>query len=285
MKLNRNRLIIILITIILVVFIISTSFYIVNMDKESDLNSNSNGYFNSNLDHNLSSNYDDLDLINRISNVSLPNGPTNKAKIDASGINSRLIGSDEKGTVEVLGPFGNINSNIKIAYLTGMHPYESKVHKALFDSIKAKNSSLKYCYYVYRTNVSSVGDEDHEGRNFGQLLAQKYVKSDVVSNNFTFVVDVHSNKGLVGGSYEKTNFVFAPGNDRKSLKLANKLISEIGGICSYVPKDQTSPPFITIPIEKAGIPTVIYESYSYEHYNKTVSLIFDLINAIDNLNF
>lgn len=286
MKLNRNSLIIIL-TSILVVFIISTSFYIVNMNKESNFNFNfnSNDSSDSNSNYNLNSSSNDLELINQISNVSLPSGPTNKAKINTCGINSRLLGNDEMGTVEVLGPFGNIKSNIKIAYLTGMHPYESKVHKALFDSIKAKNSSLKYCYYVYKTNVSSVGDEDHEGRNFGQLLAQKYVKPDVILNNFTFVVDVHSNKGLVGGSYEKTNFVFAPGNDRKSLKLANKLISEIGGICSYVPKDQTSPPFITIPIEKAGIPTVIYESYSYEHYNKTVSLIFDLINAIDNLNF
>lgn len=270
MDLSRKSILTIIITTVVIILIISSALIIVNKNFIKDSNDM------------LTLNSKNVD---EVANVSLPDGPTASANIYTSGVNSQLIGSDEKGTVELLGPFGNTSSNIKIAYLTGMHPLESKVHKALFDSLKAKNSSLKYCYYVYRTNVTLNPEDGSEGRMNGQLLAQKYVAPDVTSKNYTFVVDVHGNQGLVGGSYEETNFVFAPANDEKSIKFANTLISQINGICSYVPKDQSSPPFITIPIAESGIPVVIYESYSYEPYNKTVSLIFDLIDSVDNLSF
>ncbi len=220
-----------------------------------------------------------------ISNISLPDGPTTEAKIDTTGVNSKLIGKDEKGTVEILGPFGNPNSNIKIAYLTGMHPLESKAHKALFDLIKFKNSSLNYCYYVYRTNVTLNYQEDNDGRMNGQLLAQKYVAPDVISKKYNLVIDIHSNSGMNGGNYEKTNFIFAPGNDEKSLKIANSLISQIDGLCNYVPISQTSPPFITIPVEESGTPAIIYETWSYEDYNSTVKLLSSLVDKVDNLSF
>ena len=71
-----------------------------------------------------------------------------------------LIGSNSLGTVEVLGPFGNTDSDVRIAYLIGMHPLESKAHKALFDTVLSKNDSLNYCYYVYKINVSSLDDEE-----------------------------------------------------------------------------------------------------------------------------
>ena len=86
---------------------------------------------------------------------SLPTEPTAEAKIDTSKVNSQLLGSNELGSVELIGPFGNPNSKNKITYSIGMHPWESKVHKALFDTLVSKNSSLKYCYYVYLINVSN----------------------------------------------------------------------------------------------------------------------------------
>ena len=225
------------------------------------------------------------DDLTSLSNVSLPDGPTTAAKIDTTGVNSQLLASDEKGTVEILGPFGNTNSNVKIAYLTGMHPLESKAHKALFDVIKAKSSSLNYCYYVYRTNVTLNPEDDAEGRMNGQLLAQKYVAPDIISKKYNLVVDIHGNRGMNGGSYEETNFIFAPGNDEKSLKIANVLIDEIDGFCSYVPASQTSPPYITIPVEEAGTPTIICETGSYNQYNHIVKLMTKLVENVDNLSF
>lgn len=261
MNLSTKEILIIVLTVIIIVLIMLFTVKI---------------YYNDNSKENINVN----DLIDE----DLPAVPTSEAKINTTGVNSQLIGSDEKGTVEILGPFGNVDSDVKIAYLTGMHPYESKAHKALFDVIKAKSSSLNYCYYVYRTNVTLDYDDD-EGRMKGQLLAQKYVAPDVISKKYDFVVDIHSNKGMNGGNYEETNFIFAPGNDEKSVRISNILISEIDDVCSYVPVSQTSPPFVTIPIEESGIPTIIYETWSYEEYEYTVKLIWSLVDSVDSLSF
>lgn len=266
MKLNKKEAIIIGIAMILIVLIISITSVIYFSNNSADSEYNSVGEIN-------------------VDNVSLPDGPTAEAKIDTADVNSRLLANDEKGTVEVLGPFGNPNSNVKIAYLTGMHPLESKAHKALFDVIKSKNSSLNYCYYVYRTNVTLNSEDDSEGRMNGQLLAQEYVAPDVISNKYNLVIDIHGNRGMNGGSYEETNFIFAPANDEKSLKVANTLISQIDGVCNYVPASQTSPPFITIPVAESGTPTIIYETWSFEDYDYTVKLVKSLVDKVDNLSF
>ena len=215
---------------------------------------------------------------------SLPDEPTAEAKIDSSKVNSELLGQNSLGSVELLGPFGNVNSDVKIAYSIGMHPWESKVHKALFDTVLAKNSSLNYCYYIYKINVSNYNTED-EGRMDGQLLAQEFVAPHIIDNDYDLFVDVHSNKGTVGGSYEKTNFVFAVGQDEKSEVIVNKILNNISELDYYFPQDQSSPPYITLPTEQAGIPTVNYETFSYESPEKTYDLVGKLVETVDNLDF
>ena len=188
------------------------------------------------------------------------------------------------GTVEIMGPFGNTSSNIRIAYLIGMHPYESKAHKALFDTVLSKNSSLRYCYYVYKINVSNP-DTDDEGRMDGQLLAQEFLAPEVIDKDYDLVVDVHSNKGMRGGTYKETNFIFAVGNDDKSNVVVNKLLSGLDELVYYFPEQQSSPPYITLPIERSGTPTINYETYCYEPMNRTYSLMNDFVNEVDNLEF
>ena len=51
------------------------------------------------------------------------------------------------------------------------------------------------------------------------------------------------------------------------------------------PEHRTSPPFITEPTAKAGIPTIVYECYSYEPMDLTYELALKLIESIDNLSF
>lgn len=215
---------------------------------------------------------------------SLPSVPTADAKIDTSNIRSQLLGQNDLGSVEMLGPFGNLNSDVKIAYSIGMHPWESKVHKALFDTLKAKNSSLNYCYYVYKINVSNPNSED-EGRMDGQLLAQEFVAPHIISNGYDLFVDVHSNKGTVAGSYEKTNFIFAVGQDKKSEVFVNALLDEMDELDYYFPQDQSSPPYITLPVEQAGTPTINYETFSYEDITVTYDLIDKFTEKLDNLDF
>ncbi len=215
---------------------------------------------------------------------SLPNEPTAEAEIDTSNVNSQLLGKNELGSVELIGPFGNPNSDRKIAYLIGMHPWESKVHKALFGTMVSKNSSLNYCYYVYKINVSNYNTED-EGRMDGQLLAQEFVAPHIISNDYDLFIDVHSNKGTVSGTYEETNFVFAVGKDEKSEAFVNKILNAVPELVYYFPNAQSSPPYITLLTEQAGIPTVNYETYSYESPERTYDLVDKLVDAVDNLEF
>ena len=215
---------------------------------------------------------------------SYPDGPTAEAKIDSSNVNSKLLGSNDLGTVELLGPFGNTNSNIKIAYSIGMHPLESKVHKALFDTVNSKSNSLNYCYYIYKINVTNY-DTDGEGRMDGQLLAQEFVAPHIISNDYDLFVDVHSNKGMISGTYEETNFVFAVGQDEKSEAFVNKILDKMPELVYYFPSAQSSPPYITLPTEQAGIPTVNYETYCYEPINTTYDLMDKFVEVVDNLEF
>ena len=215
-----------------------------------------------------------------------PQEPTDEAKVDSSLFEAELIGKNDLGTVHLHGPFGNEESDIKIAYLIGMHPLESKAHRGLFDTILDKNDSLKYCYYIYNINVTGDLDEETEGRMDGQLLAQEFAAPHIIENDYDFFADIHSNKGLKGpGTYKKTNFVFAPGFDDESTNILNVLLEKISELVYYAPEYRTSPPYITLPVVESGIPTIVYETYSYEPMEKTYDLSEKLVEAIDNLEF
>ena len=217
--------------------------------------------------------------------ISMNNSSNSNEGIDANVDDAFIINqSYPDGTVELLGPFGNPNSNIKIAYSIGMHPLESKAHKALFDTVNSKSASLNYCYYIYKINVTNY-DADDEGRMDGQLLAQEFVAPHIINNDYDLFVDVHSNKGMISGTYEETNFVFAVGQDEKSEAFVNKILNKMPELVYYFPNAQSSPPYITLPTEQAGIPTVNYETYCYEPINTTYDLMNKFVNVVDNLEF
>lgn len=262
---NKSKLILILVIILAIAIIFLGYAVSVANDGNSD---------------NISLNSSNEDYID----YSLPSEPTANAKIDTSDVGSQLLGRNDLGSVEVLGPFGNPNSDVKIAYSIGMHPWESKVHKALFDTLKSKNSSLNYCYYIYKINVSNYNTED-EGRMDGQLLAQEFVAPHIINNGYDLFVDVHSNKGTVAGTYEKTNFIFAVGQDEKSEVFVKALLNELDEIDYYFPQDQSSPPYITLPVEQEGTPTINYETFSYEDIGTTYELINKFTEKVDELDF
>lgn len=190
------------------------------------------------------------------------------------------------GSVHLHGPYGNRESKIKIAYNIGMHPLESKSHRALFETILSKSDELNYQYYIYNINVSGPLDEKTEGRMDGQLLAQEFVAPHIIDNDYDFFVDIHSNKGQRGpGKYEKTNFIFAPGFDEKSSQYMNILLDRIKELCYYAPEYRTSPEYITIPVVNSGIPTIVYETFSYESMTKTYELASLLVENVDELIF
>lgn len=213
-----------------------------------------------------------------------PEGPTDKAQVVSAQYESTLLGENDLGSVHIHGPFGDVSSEIKIAYLIGMHPLESKSHRALFEKLTSRDD-LKYCYYLYNINVNDKASET-EGRLEGQLLAEEFVKDDIINENYDLFLDIHSNRGPKGpGDYKITNFVFAPGFDEKSSGFMNEILEKIDEIVYYAPEFRSSPPYITEPTSKAGIATVVYECYSYEPMEVTYDLASKLIGIVDDLKF
>ena len=237
-------------------------------------------YFIKNKKQNLIS--DNMASRNTDFNKRYPPEPTHEAQIDSDEYDSILLGENELGTVHLHGPFGK--SDIKIAYLIGMHPMESKAHRGLFETIlNAKD--LNYEYYIYNINVFNI-DNDTEGRMNGQLLAQEFVAPHIINEKYDLFLDIHSNKGLNGpGTYEKTNFVFAPNFDDESSLFMNEILEDIPELAYYAPEYRTSPPYITLPVAQSGIPTIVYETYSYEDMDVTYELSRKLVECVDHLEF
>ena len=213
-----------------------------------------------------------------------PSSPTDLAQVDSERYDCELIGSNDLGSVHLHGPFGDESSEIRIAYVIGMHPLESKSHRALFDGLMAKED-LKHCYFLYNINVNDKASET-EGRLEGQLLAQEFIKDDIIDKKYDLFLDIHSNRGSTGpGEYKITNFVFAPGFDEKSSEYMNEIIDSIDEIVYYAPEFRSSPPYITEPTANAGIPTIVYECFSCEDFELTCSLAYNLIDVVDGLEF
>lgn len=137
-------------------------------------------------------------------------------------------------------------------------------------------------YDIYKINVTPIGKPiDDINRMRGQLLGRDYVVPEAIKNNYSLVVDVHSNQG---GAYVITNFAFAPAQDNVSKAIATKIINDNPGLKEYFPASQTSPPYVTLPIQKSGTPTVLYETYKYEDYNNvTVPYVDLLIESVDTI--
>ena len=213
-----------------------------------------------------------------------PKEPTSEAQVDSTEYEYELLGKNELGCVCLHGPFGDKNSKIKIAYVIGMHPLESKSHRALFEKLTAKDD-LKYCYYLYNINVSNKNSET-EGRLEGQLLAQEFIRDDIINKKYDLFLDIHSNRGPDGpGDYKITNFIFAPGFDDESSKFMNAILDSMDELVYYAPEFRSSPPYITEPTAEAGIPTIVYECYSSEDMSVTLNLASKLVDVVDNLDF
>lgn len=202
----------------------------------------------------------------------------NQDQIESKAV---LLGSREYGNVKREGPFGDSSSPTKIAYIIGVHPNEHNSHQAILEAIKSNQNNLRYCYYVYQVQVTKDAADYSRGRMNGQLLAQEFVVSDIKKTDFKLAIDIHSHQG----AYEEERFIFAPVEGGAAEKIARDIKNKIPWMVYYFPFSQTSPEYVTIPIENAGIPVVIYETYLYEPYSLTRSHADVFVKQVDTLAF
>ena len=193
-------------------------------------------------------------------------GKTLEIYNNETGFKRYNLGSNDNGTVYLYKSIGNTSSNVRIAYIIGVHVTENAVHKALFDELTNKSSELNYCYDIYKINVVPIGKPiDDINRMRGQLLGRDYVVPEAIKNNYSLVVDVHSNQG---GAYVITNFAFAPAQDNVSKAIATKIINDNPGLQEYFPASQTSPAYVTLPYKGQ-----VHLPYFMKHINTKIIIM------------
>lgn len=199
--------------------------------------------------------------------------------VTSSQPNIQVIGKTDYGEVVKEGPFGNASSPVKIAYIVGVHPEESSAHQLFLESFNKYKSSLRYCYYIYKVNVTQDVADYEKGRMNGQLLANKFAVPDIEKQKFQLAVDIHSHKG----EYSVWRFVFAPVNGSTSEAIALEIKNKISWLQYYVPPNPTSPSYITIPLIQSGTPAILYETYDYDANETTKNHDEEFILTVDNL--
>ncbi len=197
----------------------------------------------------------------------------------------QVLGSTDKGTVTKTGPYGNSNSTQKIAVVVGVHPLEANAHRAMVESILNNSKSLKSSYYIYSIDVTKNTGDYKKGRINGQQLARKYAVPDITKNHFKLAIDVHSNRGINTG-YKENRFLSVPVKSNKSKLIASNIIKKIPWLVYYIPpsgKGPKSPRYVTIPLIHSKIPSIVYETYTYEPYETTLEHANEFIGAVDNI--
>lgn len=190
------------------------------------------------------------------------------------------IGGTKYGWVEK-DIYGNPNAAETVVLITGVHPREYQFSDAISSAVRDKSGSLSKRYIVYKVHVTKSPWNYSRGRMYGQLLANKFVVPDVKANNPKIAVDIHENKGRASG-YKYAKFLDPISKTWIARNYANVLISKMPFLRMYSPKG-TSPKYVTNPIAKRGIPTLVYETYKFDSYGTKYSDASQFVNALDQL--
>ena len=172
-----------------------------------------------------------------------------------------LLGKNSLGYVLKLSSFGTGTN--KVAVIVGVHPLEVQTHIAMLNAIMALSKTLNNVQITVYDVVVKNGADYSTGRSAGQTLASEFVVPNI-GTSYKMVMDCHGNKGAGSDYSGYPNFVFAPLTNAGSLAIASKLIHSPmtkGDLNYHYLADGTSPQYVTIPIAKKGIPTIVYEQY------------------------
>lgn len=199
---------------------------------------------------------------------------------------TQVLGESDLGKVSIEGPYGNPNSENKIAIIVGVHPLEYKAHDSILKYLKEYSSSLNSSYYVYIIDVTKDADDFDKSRMNGQILARDYVVPDIVSKDYDFCVDIHGHRN----DYSQENFIIAPLNDKESAFIGEEIIKDVSdmGILDFVPADDghpTSPDYVSIPILRNGTPSLIYETNIYQSDDEIDNFMLEFLLNLDDIVF
>lgn len=185
------------------------------------------------------------------------------------------------GTVQKFGPFGT--GSKKVALIIGVHPQEGITHSGTEQALTTLRKDLKNVkIWLYKVKVTKDINDYEKSRMNGQIIAQKIIVPDIKSLKPKLVVDVHGNRGL----YATNDFIFSPTKGAISVSYANKIKSKTTYL-KYHYVEGTSPDYVTRPIAKAGIPTLVFELYlNVNNYNKVMyNKCLQLVKALNSITY
>ena len=212
-------------------------------------------------------------------NKALPSSITVKswATVTKPNVNSTSYGYVEKKY------YGNLNSNQTIVLIIGVHPQENGIHTAIYNAITSKSSKLTKRYVLYYIHVTKDANDYSKGRMNGQLLAQQFVVQDVSKEHPMLVLDNHENH-YKDSNYDYPRFLYLISNTTITKTYANKIISQMPShLIIYSPPTHTSTQYVTEPISKKGITTIIYETYAYDSTTQKATDANAIVSALDKL--
>jgi len=192
---------------------------------------------------------------------------------------STYLGGTKNGWVEKA-TYGNQASSQTIAIITGVHPREYQFHNAVRKALASKSGTLSKRYVLYIVHVTKNPMNYNKGRMNGQILANKYVVPDVKRVKPKLVIDIHENNWKSSG-YKYGRFIDPISKTWITKNYANRLASKLS-LKVYNPKG-TSPKYVTNPISKSGIPTLVYETYKKDSYSKKLYDASRFISALETL--
>lgn len=201
-----------------------------------------------------------------------------------SGEDGRLkvIGKADYGYVKK-GTFGNKNSKNTIVLIIGVHPLENGIHKSLYKNLIANENKLNKRIVLYNVTVTKNPLDYTEGRMNGQLLARSFIVPDVASEKPIMVLDNHENR-YKQSSYKHPRFLYPISKDSLTISYANKIIKNMPSTLPiYYPPNPTSPSYVTVPIAKKGIPTIIYETYLSDSTSRKMKDSKDLLLTLNHI--
>ena len=178
--------------------------------------------------------------------------------------------------------YGNQSSNQTIVLIVGLHPQENGIHTAIANALLNQTLNLTKRYVIYKIHVTQDADDYSKGRMNGQLLGQDFIVPDVPKENPVLTLDIHENHYLDSG-YDYARFLYPISNTSITTTYANQIINQMPFLVIYTPPNPTSPEYVTMPIAKYGIPTIIYETYMYDNLTKKDSDANAFIDAVDTL--
>lgn len=224
------------------------------------------------------------------------NTVSSESYLGYDNLHYKLLGNDTNGSVKISETIGNLSSNKTIAIIVGVHPPESRIHKTMIESLVKRNNTLKYKYNIYKIDTKFKNADNssnkiyNESRMAGQLLGQKFIVPNINKGNYNLVIDVHSHNGK--DKYKgKFFFINSPTYQNNIKNISGNLVNKTPSLKFEISNIKgkydfqgvaTSPTFITIPLIKKGVPTLIFEIYRYLPEEKERGYVNKFIDSLDD---